>query len=692
MKKADFLKILSLFFVFLFVGCGGGGSSAGSTKVTDYSFSYSSDMRRINGYFTVSLDDLLPSNSPYTRTVELKNFIADLGKCGKHPLNNDIILSDDSNNFSQKVDINIPLNGQCDEKSFTITADKFVTISSNTHPESWSKTFTIQNNQDTSSILDKIVATPSSFTITTPGEKKTIQVSALNSHNELLERNLTLSIPYGSDSSKDYGSVDKNSITTSSTSVAKFTYSAPSNISDINGTNATINIRDKDSGKIEKVTINFKAANDTNVSEYDINLSMPDKFTVDSEDYIIVNIVDRNNPTEFIDNQNVKDVNVTILNPSMLEFKNGNNPYEYNESNKKSLLVKSKGKAGITVIEVNATVFNGKHDVTIERQFPITILSGPINSISLIYKETKPYSETDPLFTNIYTIHAVDKYGNPANKGERVYVGGVFGITNDANGIELYSDKNGTIKYDESTEKVTFKTDKNLSGVDLITSSNKNVLIVLANDLKYNPDYIGGWDINGMEDDNQTLILDNSGYDIKFTSEENLTYVIGNEKRYDSCINSLAVAHIDSSDGKYVIGDNGRADVELTYDPYFLGKTIYLYVNSAPSDTDTDKRKRVGVARSDILLEDRIKITPETITNEDTENDKNISQTVFITEKDSGKPYEDVNVSLIIGGGCSILNRPTKEITDCDGSVGPYTINVPAGTTCTLSVGVRREH
>ena len=698
MKKADFFKILSLFFILLFAGCGGGGSSAGSTKVDDYSFSYNSDMSGISGYFTVSLDSL-PSSSLYKETVEYNNFVVDLGRYGKHPLDKDIVFNNGSS-LSQRVDVNIPLKNQYNEKNLTITANKITTITytdSSKPPikkrETWTKTFPIQNNQDTSSILDKIVATPSSFAITTPGEKKTIQVSALNQYNELLERNLTLSIPHENNYSKDYGSLDKHNIQTSKSSIVKFIYTAPNDISDINDTNATISIRDKDSGKIAKVKIKFKAIYKTNALKYKINLSMPNKFTVDSEDYMIVNIVYRNNPKKFVDNKNVKDVNVTILNPSMLDFKNGNNSYEYHESNKKSLLIKSKGKAGIAVVKVNVVIFNGNKDVTIEKQFPITILSGPINSISLIYKGKKPYSETNPLFTNIYTIHAVDKYGNPANKGERIYVGGVFGITKDEKEKELYGNKNGTIEYNKNTKDVTFKTDKNLSGIDLVSSSNKNILIILANDSKYNPDYLGGWDINGIEDDNQTLKLNNAGYDIKFDKEEDLTYIIGSEKRINECSQSLAVAHIDSSNGTYVIGDNGIADVELTYDPYFLGKTIYLYVTSAPSDTDTDKRKRVGIARSDILFGGGIKINPETIFNYSIFDDK-VTETITITEQDTGRPYQNVKISLsVTGDDCEILKRPDSEITDCDGIVeGKYKIHVPADGNCTLKANVVREH
>ena len=470
MKKADFFKILSLFFILLFAGCGGGGSSAGSTKVTDYSFSYNSDMTGINGYFTISLDDVLPQNTLYSREVTFTNFRVDAGSCGITTQNFDpseFTLSDNGST-NQKVDVDFTFNSVCNEDSFTIKADKIITI-------------------------------------TYPGSSRSPQIS-----NDDFSRTFSVSDNYSH--------------------------------------------------------------------------------------------------------------------------------------------------------------------------------SGKINNISLVYKETKPYSETSPYFTDTFVIHAVDKYGKAADIGEKVHVGTIIGVAKSANEDYLFSENGGAISYNDNN--VSFKADKNISNIST-SGSNKNILIILPNDQKYSSSYLGGWDIDEKIDD-YNLSLNTQGYDINFTAENGLKYVIGSQSREPICGNS-PVANIDSSDGIYVINEDGKAYVKLTYDPSLLGKTVYLYANSAPGN-NTNKNRRVGIGASFVLIGNGIKIDPDTISNDNNQSDtKTITITIAEIESNDDFQNTEFNLTAFTPDYEKCKVTPNIITTNCDGEAD-INVTVPANSSCTLNAKVVREH
>ncbi len=676
MKFNKLFKIGVAFLLFLFIGCSGSGGNGygGGVESQDSAFLYNAQKTEISGYFTIKLDDILVKSTAYTQEVKLANFRVDIacGKIGQSVSPDPVTFTD---NTSQKVDVTINLNGACNASEFEVKADKIVvttytnkSIPPTTEVMDWSRKFSVQNNYSSdSSISDtrEIVLNPSIIEINNPGEIKEIEVKAFNVNKELLEKDLTLSSVYTTNNdTKDYGKVNVHTLKTSKEGSVKFTYIAPTKISHLDGKVAYINVTDNQSKLKAKVKIVFKPLVKLS-TRYGVKLVSPNKMGIDKEEYISIKVVDLDNSQAIVSSDLVTNMSIKIRDFKLLKFENGSNIYTYSKASSKTLLVKSGTKAGLAMVEVSGKV-NGEN---IYEEFPITILSGPINSISIVYKETLDYQKTKPMFTNIYTLHAVDKYANPVNRGDKIYVGAIFGVTKTDGGEYLYSPNGGSISNYQGS--VSFTIAQNLGNTDLISSSYKNSLVVLANQNRKNPDYIGGWDIKGVSGNSLSLVSEN--YTISFTSVSGLTYLIGSEKRYNKCSASIAVGSVDSNDNLYQIGADGTAEIKLTYDPFFVGNTVYIYANSFPNDETPDSKKRVGVAIRDILIGRGVEEDDTNAQSYKGEAGQFGYLEVKLREKDSLAPVMDARALGIVEGDChTAYNNPNFDIsrinTGCNGT------------------------
>jgi len=161
-------------------------------------------------------------------------------------------------------------------------------------------------------------------------------------------------------------------------------------------------------------------------------------------------------------------------------------------------------------------------------------MSGPISSLSLVYVDT---AYDGGLFSSHYIVHAVDKYGNPANKGERIYAGVVNGLAlSSKDNSTLLSYSNGII---DSSDPATFSVPSANSEFGNIEAG-RDRLIILANDYRHDSKYLGGWSIQSVDSDTN-LTLDKA-YDAQ--SVDNLLFVIGSEDRADTCGGALALADL----------------------------------------------------------------------------------------------------------------------------------------------------
>jgi hypothetical protein len=123
-----------------------------------------------------------------------------------------------------------------------------------------------------------------------------------------------------------------------------------------------------------------------------------------------------------------------------------------------------------------------------------------------------------------------------------------------------------------------------------------DTLIILPTPATSDVSYLGSWQIASI-DSNSTLTLKESAFNLETT--ENLTYVIGNETRYD--LGGTASAHIEYSDSTdknstilTSISDKGLFYFRLVFDYKLEGKTVVVGAYAG--------NNRIGVSTSFSLV------------------------------------------------------------------------------------------
>ncbi|SFV71388.1 hypothetical protein MNB_SV-13-2039 [hydrothermal vent metagenome] len=404
---------------------------------------------------------------------------------------------------------------------------------------------------------------------------------------------------------------------------------------------------------------------------YKMDISL-DSSSIKIEDSVnlLIRIYKKENNATTIDDANVHNVTLTSEFPDMLKFNvNGteSTTTSYLDKAQNSLRIDSFTKAGIAIIKASATIFDGEKNVTIEQDFSYTIMSGSISSLSLVYVDT---NYDNGLFFDHYIVHAVDKYGNPANKGEHIYAGVV-------NGLEFSSKDNVTpLNYDSGTigkgDPATFSVNSTDSEFGNVVVQ-KDRVIVLASDDRHDSRYLGGWSVQSVDSDTR-LTLDKK-YD--GASIGNLSFVIGSEDRADTCGNTLALADLDSQDNSYTIGENGTADLVLRYDPYLVGKDVYMYVNAYTIDG------RVGTPLKKKLYGKGITSTDKTCTTVG-----NCSTTLsFTVNERGGEALKNVAVPIKYEGSCQPISGKTVKVAvlGCTGTIYTETNSTDADDPCSIS-------
>ncbi len=343
--------------------------------------------------------------------------------------------------------------------------------------------------------------------------------------------------------------------------------------------------------------------------------------------------------------------------------------YSYSGKAQKNIKLQSYSKSGIATIEATALIFDGKKNVTITKDFTFTVASGPISSISLVYSDTVYDSG---LFLNTYIVHAVDKYGNPANKGEQIYAGVVNGLRiSSGDGVTPLYGQTGTMHNGTLARFSVAGSTLQFGNVQ----AHRDRVVVLANENRHDAKYLGGWLIQSI-DSPTILTLDDRYSD---TDAANLTFAIGSEDRVDTCGDSLALADLDSKDGSYTVGDDGTAKLTLRYDPYLIGKDIFMYVNSYTSSG------RVGTSLKEKLWGKGITATDKTCTTVG-----NCSTTLSFTIDDTGgKALQNVAVPIKYEGSCQFISGKTVNVAalGCSGTIYTEVNSTDDGDPCVISWG-----
>ncbi len=337
--------------------------------------------------------------------------------------------------------------------------------------------------------------------------------------------------------------------------------------------------------------------------------------------------------------------------------------------------IKSLNNSGQVNVKFTVTI-NGITNSMIKR-LPVVIVKNRSSSISLIpvpnYAQYDKYK--NGLYIDKFTLHVVDKYGNKAKDGTYVHVGVVNNLKQD-NGKNLYSPELGT-------KGTIQKTNNNFSFVDdrVLTDVNsdneksvdtQDTIVILANGERSDPRYLGGWRIGEISSDNKSLgMVDTYTWDDK----RNLSFAIGDDKKFNQCDSTLANAAI-YSDTDYKVKD-GIVNVELRYDPYMIGKTVFLYANSLIGG------ERIGISRRVDLKGTGIEDMSYTCDASDSNVSVPCGWTGYLKFKDSGVAVKNVKVDRRVTD-FGVLT-PGNPFIACD-SAAHEVITAPAGKKITVAV------
>jgi len=320
------------------------------------------------------------------------------------------------------------------------------------------------------------------------------------------------------------------------------------------------------------------------------------------------------------------------------------------------------GKEGGTgVVDLFALLSNGK---TIRYSVTIPIIQNDTATLSMVLKKTE-YRE--PFFVDTYTLHAVDANGNPVKERRNVSVG----VINQTK-FRSTGDRLGTMSSKDG--KSTFSIGSFASNFTSLTDNDR--LVILPNTISQDPIYLGGWNIESVA---SSSILNLSESFEKSVS--NLSYAIGDERRLNSCDATLAVADFGAS--SYTV-ENGKLDLELKYDPFMVGKDVFLYAQMEYQG------ERIGISRRKTLSGMGLDSVSFTCSNDD----ENLSappvtcsfrNLVSLTGTTQFAKLVDIGSYVCESGNCVSGNILISD-TDCSGSVSVI-LTADPGENFTISVG-----
>ncbi|WP_456322100.1 hypothetical protein [Hydrogenimonas sp.] len=448
-------------------------------------------------------------------------------------------------------------------------------------------------SQDIANVANLYVL-PDHITITESGQNVPITLVTVNEDNIGVSSQIVLENP--ALEGVDYGTFDKSIVTTDTNGRATVNYTSPSNITDLEERNITITETEQSIKKT--LTLQFRESIDMNGTNYDIKAETPGSLSVDGSGTLTLTIHQLGKEEVLIPNSQVLEVNVTSKFPNMLTFENNDTSITYQELATSNIRVYTKRLSGIAVLEVSALINDGTKNVRLQKEIPVTILSGPVTSVSLFYNGTT----TDPnngLHINKYTLHAVDKYANPARPGLKVSPTLI-------NGTKLIVSPTRSSGTGIVEPGVPARFKDNSRNFDSVTTEDR--LVVVPNQNRFDPTYLGGWTISNVDTD--TLNLDET-YDGVTT--DGLNYIIGNETRM-MIDNNPATAHIKDASGEYVTNENGTVELEVSFDPVLSGHTVALgaYVSD---------EKRMGISMIAQLRWGEFTSSTENIENDGLQHD-----------------------------------------------------------------------
>jgi len=249
---------------------------------------------------------------------------------------------------------------------------------------------------------------------------------------------------------------------------------------------------------------------------------------------------------------------------------------------------------------------------------------------------------------NYYAVHAINEDSQAPVAGMPIKMILVNGIK------ELNSKKvqyeNGVFK---DTNPVTF-IDDSIDYLENHYDSEKvqknDNLIILPSKGKVDSSYLGGWKIDNVTSHELTL----NGYFDNLTTESDLNYIIGNEKRLLS--RDIVVAEVRTIDMEAITDENGMAYFKVVFDPELALHTVTLAAYAV-----TPQNERVGISRIvSLRVEDKV-VPKQTMTINNIGGQQNVTIPLSMSFPSGSEHIFDLDIvpssfSIAPTSHCAIIN------------------------------------
>jgi len=342
------------------------------------------------------------------------------------------------------------------------------------------------------------------------------------------------------------------------------------------------------------------------------------------------------------------------------------------------IAIKMGDHSGTTEIRVTSTILlpNG-NEANLTNSIPIVVIKNQTASIAMNSYGTHWASDLG-LYVQQYVIHVVDKYGNKAKDGTYVSIGAI----NDPKLYTMGRNTSGTpinttasLTTDKQFTLETNDPDINLNKIDI-----EDNVIILANRERNDPSYLGGWSIGTIDNSTKMTLFDDytGNAKLNISNIDHLSFVIGDEERFNECYSTIANGAFYFPNGTTV--QDGIVKAEFRYQPYLVGKTVFLYANAV---VDGEK---IGISRRVPLTGEGLKPVTASCKNESNTTLPSCSVRVVMALKGSDKLARWVQPGAVIKDNANFSNI-TVSNTECSGKSLVTFYNIPAGKTASASIG-----
>jgi len=243
-------------------------------------------------------------------------------------------------------------------------------------------------------------------------------------------------------------------------------------------------------------------------------------------------------------------------------------------SSSDSFSIKSSDTSGIFSFDIELKI---KGQDVVKKSYSLTVVKSVTTAMSINYKSTRYEA---PYYIDSYVLNVVDNYGNPSFDGDSVSLGLVSNVKKSSSDGVL--EKIGNDYVFSSSIDLT-------SGID-----SDDRLVIYPNATQNEPRNLGYLNIESIDTTRDLIYV--TGEKFLETNLTNLSFVIGDERLYNSCQNTVSIATLSSDD--YKIKD-GKLEFELKYEPYMVAKPIYIYAN-----LETDSTRVGSTLGYDLIHED----------------------------------------------------------------------------------------